>query len=293
MSPVAQALGVSPVAPAPRPIAENIAGLAVASLRAEATLAPKPGLVGPRGQGAHADMDLAMLLAAAHALLGTFAACAEAAAWQPVGPALRAHLGLIGRQGERRMLAVTGGVNTHRGAIWALGLLSAAAAVAGDLPGIVGVAATLARIDDPSARPAGQPSHGAAVRRHYGATGAAGEARAGFPHVLGHALPALARARDRGADEATARLDALLAVMAHLEDTCLLHRGGRRGLTAMQQGAAAVLAAGGAGTRRGRRRLAELDRLAARKRLSPGGSADLLSAALFLDSLLSPEGRRP
>ena len=286
MSPYDRAL-----APAPRPATAAIAELAVAALHAEATLSPKPGLVDARGSGAHADMDLATMLGAAHALRGTFAACAEAARLEPVGPALRARLGQIGRAGERRMLAVTGGVNTHRGAIWAIGLLSAAAAVADDVLAIVGVAVALARIADPAAAPAGRPSHGQAARRRYGATGAAGEAWWGFPHVVGHALPTLTRARARGADETSARLDALLAVMAHLEDTCLLHRGGRDGLTAMQRGAAAVLAAGGTGAAEGRRRLMELDRLAARERLSPGGSADLLAAALFLDALTSPEGR--
>ena len=270
---------------AARPTAEGIADLAVAALNAEATLTPKPGLVDGRGPGAHADMNLALLLDAAEVLRDTFAACAEAAALEPVGVPLRARLGAIGREGERRMLAATGGVNTHRGAIWALGLVSAAAAVAGDLRGIVGVAAALARIGDPASAPAGRQSHGLAARRRYGVMGAAGEARWGFPHVVAHALPALMRQRERGAGETTARLDALLAVMAHLDDTCLLHRGGRDGLTAMQRGAGAVLAAGGTGVSCGRRRLIERDRRAARERLSPGGSADLLAVALMLDSL--------
>ena len=155
MSAAAQALAVCAVTLAPEPSAETIADLAVAALHAEAMLAPKPGLVDPRGSGAHRDMHLGMLLDAADALRDTFAACAEAAVCHAVGPTLRARLGLIGRDGERHALVVTGGVNTHRGAIWALGLLSAAAAVADDLPGIVGVAAAIARFQDPLAPPAG------------------------------------------------------------------------------------------------------------------------------------------
>ena len=105
-----------------------IADLAVAALRAEAELTPKPGLVDRRGSGAHTDMDLGMLLASAEALHEGFAECARAAQEMPLGVELRARLGVIGRMAERQMLAATGGVNTHRGALWALGLLAAGVA---------------------------------------------------------------------------------------------------------------------------------------------------------------------
>ncbi len=82
-----------------------------------------------------------------------------------------------------------------------------------------------------------------------------------------------------------ARVDALLAVIAVLDDTCVLYRGGIDGLRLIQRGAAAVLAAGGASTKLGSRLLAWLDERCQAERLSPGGSADVLAAVLFLDSL--------
>jgi len=267
-----------------RRIPEVIADLAVAALRAEAELTPKPGLVDRRGGGAHSDMDLAMLLASADALHGAFAECARAAQQLPLGLELRARVGVIGRAAERRMLAVTGGVNTHRGALWSLGLLAAGVGRHRDARCAIRFAAALALHPDPGLR-APTDSPGALARRRYGAFGARGEAQGGFPHVVGHALPALRRARARGASETAARLDALLAVMAHLEDTCLLHRGGLAGLAAIRLSAARVLAAGGSATLAGRRRQLQLDELARTRRLSPGGSGDLLAAALFLDSL--------
>ncbi|GAA2531482.1 triphosphoribosyl-dephospho-CoA synthase [Winogradskya humida] len=264
-----------------------LADLAVEALHAEARLTPKPGLVDRRGSGAHADMTLAMLAASAEALRPAFAACAQAAASIPLGAALRARIGAVGRAGETRMVQATGGVNTHRGALWALGLLTAGAAARGGIEAIVGFAAELARLPDADA-PAPDPrAHGRLARLRYGAAGAAGEARAGFPHVTDVALPALHNARAQGATEDQARLDALLALMTRVDDTCLLHRGGPAGLTAVQAGAAAVLAAGGTATGAGQAALAALDEHTARAGLSPGGSADLLAAALFLDALES------
>ena len=266
---------------------DAIAQLAVSALRAEADLTPKPGLVDQRGSGAHSDMNLAMLHASAEALRSSFTECAAAARQLATGPDLRAAIGVIGRAGEQDMLEATDGVNTHRGALWALGLLSAGAATEGGVTAAIDVASRLASIPDPAAdgQTLSAVSHGARARRRYGVAGALGEAQAGFPHVRLHALPALRAARRSGSDEGSARLAALLALMAHLDDTCVLHRGGPAGLGAVQAGARAVLAAGGCRTPEGRRRFATLDGMCLARRLSPGGSGDLLSATLFLDSL--------
>lgn len=258
--------------------------LAGQALREEALHTPKPGLVDRRGGGAHRDMTLPMLLASADVLAPAIAACAEAAQALPPGRDLRAVIGAIGRDGERRMLEATGGVNTHRGALWALGLLAAGLAAAGTVAGAARFAARLAALDDPAA---GGPavSHGARVRLRYGASGAAGEARRGFPHTVRVALPVL---------RAAGRTDALLASMRRLEDTCLLHRAGPAGLRAVRDGAAAVLDAGGSGTTAGAAALDRLDLLCRRRGLSPGGSGDVLAAAVFLDAAAGPcaEGTR-
>ena len=265
--------------------ATAVADIAVSALRAEADLTPKPGLVDRRGAGAHTDMNRDMLYSSAAALHTALAQCASAATEMPLGTALRARIGRIGRAGERAMLAVTGGVNTHRGALWALGLLSAAAAATNGTE-LTEYAAELARIPDPAASGVQtRLSHGAKARGRYGVGGAVGQAQAGFPHVTRRALPALRAARARGADEPSARIDALLALMACLDDTCVLHRGGAAGLHAVQVAARSVLDAGACRTALGRARFAELDRLCAANLLSPGGSGDLLAAALFLDAV--------
>lgn len=256
--------------------------LAARALREEAILTPKPGLVDLRGGNTHPDMDVEILIASAEALADPIARCAQAARATTLGPQLRARIGAIGRAGEQRMLDATGGVNTHRGALWVLGLLAAGLAVHSDPASAAAFAARLASIPDPTLL-VREPSHGALARRRYGATGALGEACAGFPHTMRVALPALRAARAAGCNEDTARLAALLSCMASLEDTCTLHRGGRDGLAIVRNGAEAIMRAGGWVTTRGRQLLGELDLATRRLRLSTGGSGDVLAAALFID----------
>jgi triphosphoribosyl-dephospho-CoA synthase len=203
---------------------------------------------------------------------------------RPPSQSLREELGAIGRSAESAMLVSTGGVNSHRGAIWTLGLLVSAAAMGSSSPQMIADrAGQLARIPDPMA-PMNE-SNGLSVMRRYQVSGARGEARAGFPHVISVALPMLRRSRCQGQSETVARLNSLLAIISSLNDTCLLYRGGLPALRAAQHGAAAVLAAGGTATLRGWELLQQLDRRLIALKASPGGSADLLAATLFLDSI--------
>jgi len=266
------------------PLADHLADLAVEALIDEADLSPKPGLVDRRSNGAHTDMTLALMHASALALWPCLRQMAEAAeAIGGVGQPLRTALGRIGREGEAAMLATTGGVNTHRGAIWALGLLVAARALGpyADPCAVAARAGRIALIDDPGA--ASEDSHGAQVRRRYGSGGAREQAQLGFPAVIAHGLPQLQRSRALGASEPHARLDALLAIMTALADTCVLWRAGPQGLATVQQGARAVLDVGGSATLDGRRQLRLLDEQLLQLNASPGGAADLLAACLFLD----------
>ena len=268
-------------------LAERLADLAVDALIDEADLSPKPALVDRRGNGAHTDLHLGLMHASALALWPAFKEMAEAALeFGEIGLPLREAIGRIGREGEQAMLATTNGVNTHRGAIWALGLLLTAAGLdtKSTSAGAVTLrAARLALLDD---RYAPRPlSHGAQVAQRYGARGAREEAQLGFPSVVQRGLPQLKRSRATGHGEQNARLDALLAIMTDLADTCVLYRAGEQGLHAMQHGARAVLDAGGSASLTGRRRLHELDQQLIALNASPGGAADLLAASLLLDRI--------
>ncbi len=264
-----------------------LADRAVQALRDEALLSPKPALVDARGSGAHADLDLPRMLRSAGSLRRPFVDMALAGLGASPDGALRTRLAAIGRVAEQRMLLATQGSNAHRGAIWALGLLLGARASRGaeaDAQEVCETAARIAAHDDAAQAPS-PSSHGARAMRRFGVGGARGQACAGFPQVLGAGLPTLRRRLAAGARVEHARLDALLAIMAELDDTCLLHRGGEAALLAARRGAARVLALGGAGSAAGHAELLMLDAELLARKASPGGSADLLAACLFLHAV--------
>ncbi|MGW0756090.1 triphosphoribosyl-dephospho-CoA synthase [Streptomyces sp. NPDC002814] len=262
---------------------ERLAQAAVTALTGQLALAPKPGLPDPRDLGARATrQDHRALRWSAKALAPGIAAMAAAArrTGEPT-PGLRAELGTIGRGTEHSVGLAGGG---HRGALWALGLLVAAAAL-DPRAGARDVAATAKRLAaHPDKRAPRRPSRGSSVSAKYGAAGARGEARAGFPHVR-RALDALTTARSAGATEDEAQLDALLTVMSTLQDTELLYTAGPLGLRHVQAGAGGVLEAGGTATAAGREALTALDADLHARAWSPRGSAGLLAGTLFLDSL--------
>lgn len=264
--------------------AVDLAHLAYNALAQEAMLTPKPALVDSRGSGAHLDMDMAMLLTSARCLEPYFCKMADQALVSPIGPELRRHIGAIGRDAEKAMLRETNGINTHKGAIWALGLLVTAAMQASTLDELLDHAARLANLSD-SGLNAVYLSNGLQVRHQYGLSGAKEEAQLGFPHVKELSLPMLLQSRARGDRESHAQLNALLAIMTRLSDTCVASRSGLEGINAMQQGAIAVLEAGGVGTSLGGQLLSELEQRLLLLNASPGGAADLLAATLFIDSL--------
>ncbi|MFF3740542.1 triphosphoribosyl-dephospho-CoA synthase [Streptomyces sp. NPDC002566] len=267
---------------------ETLAQAAVAALTGQLALAPKPGLPDPRDLAAGATRrDHRGLRWSAKALAPGLAAMAAAArrTGEP-SPGLRAELGAIGRCAEHSVGLTGGG---HRGALWTLGLLVAAAALDPRARGDE-VAATAKRIAaHPDRGAPRRPSRGSTVSAKYGAAGARGEARAGFPHVR-RAVGALGAARSAGATETQARLNALLTVMSTLQDTELLHVAGPVGLRHVQAGARGVLEAGGAATREGWEALAVFDADLVARGWSPRGSAGLLAGALFVDAL--PVGAR-
>lgn len=245
--------------------ADRLAELAVSALLEEVGLTPKPGLVDRRNSGAHQDMDLPLFQRSAQSLEPYFRQAVRLGLGRSGCMEALQQAGLVA---EGTMLAATGGVNTHKGAVYAFGLVLAALgsvlARGGDL---FQTSAALAA----AGLPPGADTHGGQAKRRYGVLGARGEAMAGFPTAR-RAWQVLAEQRDDA-------LLALLTLLAEVSDTNLLHRGGSEGLRFVQEQARALL------ERPAEARLAGLEALddaCIARNLSPGGCADLLALALLL-----------
>ncbi len=255
---------------------------ATLALHDELALAPKPGLVTPIDNGSHDDMDAHTFMRSLFALRSYFVRIAEAGhAGADFGELER-----CGIAAEARMLVATRGVNTHRGAIFMLGLLCAAAgAVARECDG----AMRPAQLRDAlrrhwgaalTARSQREPTlPGGIATRRLGLRGASEEAASGFPVLFDVAVPTLARGLARGLSPQLARLDTLFRVMAVLDDSNLAHRGGLAGLRHAQAAARSFIDGGGVAKADALARARAIADDFVARRLSPGGAADTLAAA--------------
>jgi triphosphoribosyl-dephospho-CoA synthase len=268
----------------------RVARTALACLYAELALYPKPGLVSLVDNGSHADMNAYTFMRSMFALRHYFARICQAG----FDDAPFAKLKLLGIEAETRMLRATRGINTHRGAIFSLGMLCAAAGrtTAQSMPL---TAASLRAVlllrwgGELAAHSAnyGGRSNGQDAARLHGASGAREEGALGFPSLFDVGLPALLRTLDAGRGGDCARVDALFALMAHISDTNIYHRGGVDGAAIVRTHAQRFIAAGGTANPGWKALALDSHRVFVERRLSPGGAADLLAATCLVHAITS------
>lgn len=272
---------------------EQIARLACQALLAEANTTPKPGLVDRENNGSHRDMDIFTFAASSAALWPYFARCAAIGLDTAKQPPLETFekLRIQGRIAEGEMLAATGGVNTHKGAIFSVGLVCAAAGrlepslwrrddiLLGECTAMTAglTERDFAGLTQENAKTAGQRLY-----LQHGISGVRGEAERGFPLVRLVGLPRLEAALEAGLSLNDAGCAALIALMAQNVDTNIIHRSG---LETQRR----VAAQAGAMLREtpypDRRALKQFDRGLIEANISPGGSADLLALCYLLHFL--------
>ena len=276
---------------------ETAAELAVRALLWEACTTPKPGLVDRNNSGSHRDMDQFTFQASAAALWPYFQRCTELGQETAGLPPAETFAALRwpGKEAEMAMLAATGGVNTHKGAIFTMGVVCGAlgrldrmqwrqpeqvlAQCAAMTKGIV--ARDFAGLTAETAQTAGQKLYLA-----HGISGVRGQLEAGLPTVLAQGLPVLEAGLAQGKSLEEAGAAALLALIASTEDTNLIARGGLEAQRAAAAEAAELLSRTPYPDREA---LEQLDRAYVEKNLSPGGCADLL-AVCYLLHFLKEEG---
>ena len=243
--------------------AERLAELAVEALKDEVQLTPKPGLVDAANNGAHTDMDLPMFLKSAESLRPYF----EEAVRLGLAGADAAPLQQAGLRAEKVMFEATGGINTHKGAVYGFGLLLCA--MGHRLKrgcDLFEKAAELAA----GCKKAAEQTHGSIVLEKHGAGGARQEAQSGFPTAR-YGAEVLAETGNGHT--------AFLSLLLRCEDTNLLYRGGAEGLAFAKAWANRVL---NAPAELRPSLLKEMDEAFISRNLSPGGTADMLALSIFL-----------
>jgi len=266
------------------PQVQAVGRAAARALCDELALAPKPGLVSFADTGSHDDMDAHTFMRSIFALRPYY----ERITVLGMARAPFAALERCGIEAERHMLAATGGINTHRGAIFMLGLLCAAAGVLiGQGQPLDASALRQALLtqwgDALSTRADRTPTlPGGMASARLGLRSAGREAALGLPTLFETALPAWQQAERSGLAPHAVRLQTLFSVMAVLDDANLAHRGGLSGLAHARAAAQAFLAHGGAGRADAQKQAWAVHRDFVARRLSPGGAADTLAAACWL-----------
>ena len=268
---------------------EYIASRAYFALNEEVSTTPKPGLVDRNNRGSHQDMGVKHFFASANALrpfFFRFAECGFITRDDTPAETFR-QIRSIGLEAETAMLSATHGVNTHKGAIFSLGLCCAAAGrlspeqwsadrllaeCASMTKGIV--AQDFAGITLKNAATAGER-----IYAQYGVTGVRGQAEAGFPAVTQVGIPVLKKGLSQGLSFNDAGCVTLLHLLAATDDTNLIHRSDRQTQLAVKTQVAALLKDTPYPSIA---QIIELDTDFIRRNLSPGGSADLLAMTYFL-----------
>lgn len=275
-----------------------IGSKAVEAMLLEAVCAPAPGLVDRYNSGAHIDMNIFTFMRSTAALGPAMHSCAACGYGHEENPrALLQRIRPIGRQAEADMFAATGGVNTQKGLLFVMGIMCAAAgAVYHERLGsegavtaeqILGYVKEMGRhlvAQELEAMQLAEKDMTAGQRlfKQYGIRGIRGEVEDGLPAVLYTGLPAYKAAKKAGVSDDVMLLHTLLALMTVTEDTTIVHRHNPQQLRDVQADARRIMALGGALTDEGLQAIADLDATYSRRRISPGGSADLLAVTHFL-----------
>lgn len=251
-----------------------VADLAERALRMELDTTPKPGLVDRRDNGAHKDMDYALMSKSISALRPYLTRLAVESA-KDIDPAKIKENGI---EAEKAMLKATGGVNTHKGALFCIGLSVAAASNLASATGSVEAYSFKELVSRAASEiPSARGTHGAEAKRSFKAVGALENARAAYPELFADWLPYyLSLECDPFRCHKT-----LLHIMTTLDDTNILHRRGAEGLAHAEAEAARLLEDFSESG------LSSLNKDFIRENISPGGSADMLSLTIFIESIIN------
>lgn len=281
----------------PTTIPYIIGHLASMALQAELDTTPKPGLVDRNDNGAHRDMDHALMQRSIQALHPYFVRLAQLGFTdkQPCHD----EIVNIGIEAEREMFKATGGVNTHKGALFSIGL--AAVALAGEsfcritqaegcgtmayndvnskqIQSLSNSIASLARLF-----PDTNGTHGSKAKANNILKGALDNAREGYTQLFKAWLPFYIDCIAEGDNYALHKT--LLRIMCDLDDTNIVYRTSMETMQEVKTEARQMLDAS-RNIVNFEAALQAMNTDYIHRNISPGGSADMLSLVVFLSCVV-------
>ena len=270
----------------------HIAQMAQQALLYEVCTTPKPGLVDTQNNGSHKDMDIFTFMASSAALISYFTQCAKIGAQtrQLQPPQVFDLLRFPGKLAEESMYQATKGVNTHKGSIFSLGILCAAAGRVGSFQWQPQALSDMCKemtkglVARELEACSGTETNGERIFATHGISGARGQAESGYRQVLEVGLPVLQKGLQMGLSLNEAGCGTLLALISATEDTNLIRRGSLSEQKAIAEQLQLLLKENPYPSKD---ILEQLDDNFIQRNLSPGGCADLLAITYFLHFLCS------
>ena len=189
-------------------------------------------------------------------------------------------------------------MNTHKGLIFSLGIISAATAVLYSKSNqtkydVEVICKMISKMTNgicnrelDQMKKANNFSHGEIIYKKYGSKGIRGEVENGFPTVRLHSLP---KFNEMISLDENSMNNVLVQTLIHLmsvnDDTNILSRHDSHTLDYVKKYSQMVLNAGGIYTPEGKAMIYKMDRDFIKRNISPGGSADLLAVTIMFHLL--------
>lgn len=278
----------------------SLGKMAASACREEVMLSPKPGLVDPEHCGHHHDMNITTFLKSSEALAPHWKEQARIGLREDNPEKMMPQLRARGILMEKSMFSATNGVNTHKGLIYALSILLAAASLAcrskqinpdkvcffaSEIAGTSSLSELAILSQNNLKRPL---THGERLFKEYGTRGIRGEIADAFPTIRQEGLPALTDVLQKGGTKKDAALFALLKIMRRCEDSNVIHRGGIEYWEGEYRSSVdETLACFDSLNPKDYAPLLRLQQQFEQRKISPGGAADLLACTLFLHDFMS------
>lgn len=267
----------------------SLSEIAIEAILYEVACFPSAGLVSPISSGAHKDMNYFTFLKSTAVLSKYMLWFSEEGYSKKEPKDIFKSIREIGMKAEVDMFKKTRGINTHKGMIFIMGICCAAVAkTLYDCGAFQDIRHNIRKMTEGIVKNElyfldrnKQLTYGEKLFLKYGIEGIRGEAENGFPIIFDYSLDLYKQSEDLNENERL--VHTLIGIMQYCQDTTILHRHTIDELLEVQKKAKRLMDLGGMRTEKGTKEIFKLDKEFTNRKISPGGSADILAATVYFD----------